>query len=214
MSGIADHVRLMMNNVYLFLGGTQKSGHEKPLEESVRPYEKIKSVAQNTSNITGKIIERSESGRASSLSNIDNSGHIEEDFQNEPSSVEDSLHGESYASETFEGTGNQNEGSLNEIKSSESGTKSSQGSENINQGTLSISGKNILSKSNGSSKPQLQTRKVKQSMLHQVKDNESDVENNLWWLSLPYVVVRMNCSHTVDFLSTPFLVLVPGGFYY
>eukprot|EP00268_Persea_americana_P056681 TRINITY_DN6714_c2_g1_i4.p1 TRINITY_DN6714_c2_g1~~TRINITY_DN6714_c2_g1_i4.p1 ORF type:complete len:671 (-),score=159.93 TRINITY_DN6714_c2_g1_i4:545-2557(-) len=178
-----------IDGIDLSNGVTEKSGREKPLEESVRPYEKIKSVGQiETSSITDKLIEILDSGSGSSFSSIDISSHVQDDFQNEPSSAEDSLHGESYASEIPEGTGKQNKGSSNEIKSRETQSKFSQHSKNVNQGTLSISGKNTLSNSNGNSNSQLQARKVKQSMLNEVKDNQSDDENDLWWLDLPYVV--------------------------
>ncbi|KAJ8619525.1 hypothetical protein MRB53_028054 [Persea americana] len=178
-----------MEGIDLSYGGAQRSDHEKPLEESMRPYETTKPIIQrNIYHITDKLMERSKSGRGTFINGIENSNRFQEEFQNSPSRAENSLRDKNYASKISEGKSNQNEGPLNEIKSRESRTKISRRSKNLNQGALSKSGKKIRSSSNGSTNSQLRARKSKNRVSHKVKDSGSDIENNFWWLDLPYVL--------------------------
>ncbi|RWR94663.1 wound-responsive family protein [Cinnamomum micranthum f. kanehirae] len=178
-----------MEGIDLSYGGAQRSDHEKPLEESMRPYETTKPIIQrNIYHITDKLMERSKSGRGTFINDIEDSNRFQEEFQNSPSRAENSLQDKNYASKISEGTSNQNEGPLNEIKSRESGTKISRRSKNLNQGALSKSGKKIRSSSTGSTNSQLRVRKSKNRVSHKVKDSGSDIENDFWWLDLPYVL--------------------------
>lgn len=168
----------------------------------MRTYETTKPIIQrNISNITDKLMERSKNGHGTFTGSIENSNSFQEEFQNIHSGAENSLQDKKYASKISQGTSNHNERRLNEIKSRELGTKISRHSKNVNQGALSISGKKILSSSNGSTNSQVQARKVKQSMAHKVKGSGSDTENNSWWLDLPYVLVRKTCLHIFIYCS-------------
>lgn len=183
-----EWVEKKLRSIDLSNGSTRKVSHEKS-KESVRPDQMTESVVQgNISDVIGKLVERSESEHSTSVSSVENGNRYQKNFRNDPSTEENSLHDKSYFSQSSIGAGKQKKGSLTEIKSREF-----LHSEHVNQGTSSAHGKQIRSSKNGSSNSQLGARRVKQSVLHKVKDGKSNLENDLWWLDLPYVLAIILC---------------------
>ncbi|XP_077218412.1 ABC subfamily C protein isoform X2 [Tasmannia lanceolata] len=196
-------MEMSVGSVDLDSGGNPQTGKKAHLEESVEP-EMRKS---NAHDVTNKLIERSESEQGTSVSSIKSDGSFLEDSQNNHLFGENGSHDRNIASQISEVTGNPSEGSTMGIKSKESeAAHFSQSLIKAEQDTPTISEHQTLLSSNGT-KLGSHTRRVgRKSILHKVKDGQADVENNLWWLNLPYVFVRLLCSRAVDFYQVLFFI--------
>ncbi|XP_058076940.1 uncharacterized protein LOC131225426 isoform X2 [Magnolia sinica] len=170
-------------------GGIQESSEVSPLRKPVGPYEMIQSTVQgNVSDITSKLIRRSESAHGTAISGIKNNGSLRVDFQKDPSVGDSSSHYDDQSSQISHGKSNPSEGLEMGTKSRESETQNFQSSINGKQDMSTVSRKQIPSTGNGTSKKGLRTRRTEhKSVLRKVKDGQSDVETTLWWLKLPHV---------------------------